>query len=426
MKRIIITIIYLYKKYINIDFYQMFEEKLASIKSIYDSYFESNISKWNIEMCDLYENYYQDMENTVSFENLLFKFFNKMNVNILSKKIDICYFLHDADINNSIDDWYYTRFWKKIIKHWDSNNYSIQYSSFLSKGSEAIIYVEDSSKYTYKVFDDYISMFRESFKLYVLYQYFPKYVPEIPIIGQTILSKYNTSYFYSQTFYDNGSYKDMMYHLSLEENIKIFIHLGNMLDEMQNKLNFIHGDLHHSNICINNDKKPVLIDFSYSSFILNDESYDTDWEVDIEDYLIDKNDNDSLIMKSFTKNNMIDEYYSYCGDLFYFSYNILLYYTNLRKNSILNHTETLLYELFKSFFELENNGQKYNIFEYLRLLEKDIQFNIFFISKSSRLLSRYLELDNHSFVDIDKFYMQFDPKNFVTKMETFLAFHPFH
>ncbi len=412
------------KEYIKILLLKMIQRKLTSIKSIYASYFETNVSNWNDEMCDLYENYYLDMKNEITYQNMLFNYFDKMNIQVNSKKLDICYFLQDADPDNSIDDWYYTRFWKKIIKNWNPHTYFFEYSVFLSKGSEATIYLENSSLYTHKTFDEYISMFRESFKLFVLYKYFPKYVPEIPIIGKTMIPhQSSTFYFYSQTYYDNGTYKDMLPNLTFKENINILIYLGNMLDEMQNKLNFIHGDLHYGNICINNDNKPVFIDFGYSSFILNDESYDTNWEVDLETYLIDSNDKDNLPIKTFTKTHMIEEYYSYCGDLFYFSYNMLLYLTKLRKRCMLSPTEELLYKLFNSFFEIQNNGQIYSLFEYLRILENEITFIVFFLSKSSRLFYTYLQSDSHSCVDIDAFYMQFDPKHFVEKIKIFQRNH---
>ncbi len=181
----------------------------------------------------------------------------------------------------------------------------------------------------------------------------------------------------------------------IRHNIKIFyytmIHICVLLEELQRKLNFVHGDLKGSNIIVNyiNEELNIhIIDFEFSYIKENENSF---YSHDI--FLFDDN------YKTMVKNSeyhidlvkLYTSQYRFCSDLMY----LLL---------ALNRENDIFKEIYKDFFEI-NGVNMYDI-----LLKNVLPYEAFVFSKNFELLYEICYTNNVIFVD---FIERFRPCNAV-------------
>lgn len=286
----------------------------------------------------------------------------------------------------------------------------------LTGSSFAKIYVDQTPdmmyhcRKLYKIFNVsnyFLEIIQEAFVGYFLHSLFPLHVPKIYEIRRLERNSGKKKYVYfTQTFFQEGTYYANFDKYTLEEHIMILIQICQTLHKFQSLIHFIHADLKTNNICITRDPDTKdlcvhFIDFGYSSFVYQNRIIGADLDLAFGSFCKD------MTFYEFSKEKQISHVanhsdpHKWSGDLFYLVYTILFYHAKFG---------TPLFAILHPLFDVEVDGHRINVFnELYKLHESSFDFIGFFMSKSSSMFTEYFG----SAVDRDAFYERFLPEKMI-------------
>jgi hypothetical protein len=287
------------------------------------------------------------------------------------------------------------------------------------ESSNCNVYIDRKSGVLYKDFchTSSLEMIRESYVQYLLHKIDSAHISNVFGLYKMIdseISKPNKEkyvYFLAQNYFKDGTLYHRYRDLNRNQLLNMLIKLCDIMENLQNRYDFLHNDLKSNNICIDIESENVyLIDFGYSSLVYNGDFISSDFDLNLSDFLNSKKFISFLKQNRKMNNDTINQnIYKNSGDLFYLIYT-LLYYQNDSTNPLYD----VLHPLFNVY---DINFGTMNIFDIMASRELSSQHIGFFITKSYDMFKAYF---GENIRDIDLFYTSFLPYNLKSYLKTFL------
>lgn len=287
---------------------------------------------------------------------------------------------------------------------------------YISEDKRQICKYFECSTCPYYIMSDFLY---EAFFCYVLHLFEPNHIPQLYEFGLNIHIQNNGVYYIQECISEN-SYFDLVCTLSYQNHLNHIKHLCELIEKLQIEYDFIHGDLHCSNICIREDGTIVLIDFEYSMCKINSEHYNLfkNWEL----HLTFPSDSDESIKQWILSNDsIIRNTIRHSSDMMYFVIRMLDSIENLEENETLPSEIQNLKMFLLSFFILKQyDGTNINLYKELKNRKREIEFAIFdfFFTKSHHFFYYIMENYLISTEEIERFIRSFHP-SYMKKLITY-------
>ena len=358
---------------------------------------------WLGEMNNIYEKIYAKI-----YEKNLLTFFHEFLYEYkIRYPLEYLHLLYDSEIEK-----------RKIQLHdFKMRTHFMGYKMFWSRNPVYLYISEDKTqicKYfecttcPYYIMSDFLY---EAFFCYVLHLFEPNHIPQLYEFGLNVHIQ-NNGVYYIQECMSKRSYFHTFGDISYQMNLTHIQKLCELLEKLQIEYDFIHGDLHCSNICIKEDGTIALIDFEYSMCKINCDHFNLykNWEL----YLDFPEDSNESIHKWVLSNDVLMRNPNRSSsDIMYFMIRMLGTLETMEEEGETITTEIQNLKMFiLSFFILKQyDGQNINLYEELKRRKNGVETAVFdfFFTKSHRFFYYIMEDYLISAQELNRFISSFHP-----------------